>query len=170
MEMAVAGARRFGLPVKIDPHQALLDEVHRTVGHVVYYEEQLQTLSPDALVWGTVKKVTETPLALEAWARANEDKEPPASIISTIKQEEAAQMSVWLKLYKEERAHLVEVCRVAIACGLAERFVRLSEEQSAMMVRALRAVFGELGIDPDDSRVREVVRRQLLLVSGEVTV
>lgn len=38
--LAVEAAVTFGLPVDIDPQQALLDEVHRSAGMVAYYQHQ----------------------------------------------------------------------------------------------------------------------------------
>jgi hypothetical protein len=50
---------------------------------------------------------------------------------------------VWLTLYQAERSHLVNVCKAAIACGLAEREVRLAEQQGQLLAELLRAVFSD---------------------------
>src|SRR4029077_16229513 len=58
----------------------------------------------------------------------------------------AARPAVWVQLYQAERAHLVQVCKVAISCGIAERQVKLAEEQGAMIAGVLTAVFADEGL------------------------
>jgi hypothetical protein len=40
-----------------------------------------------------------------------------------------AGVNVWLMLYQAERKHLVDVCQVAINCGIEERRVKLAEQR-----------------------------------------
>jgi len=51
-----------------------------------------------------------------------------------------ADAPVVLRLYQQERAHLVVVCRVALSAGVEERRVRLAEAQGEQIVGLLRAV------------------------------
>lgn len=55
-------------------------------------------------------------------------------------------------------------CKLAIDAGLAEREVRLAEEQGALIAKVLTAAAGELGLDLDDPKVRETVGRHLRAV------
>lgn len=52
--MAQDAVKQYGLPVEVDPHQALLEEVHRTAGHVAWlgrligeYEEKEDLVDTD---------------------------------------------------------------------------------------------------------------------------
>lgn len=46
-EMAQEAAVRFGLPIEVDPQQALLDEVHRCAGMIAYFQHQVISIEED---------------------------------------------------------------------------------------------------------------------------
>jgi hypothetical protein len=65
--------------------------------------------------------------------------------------------NVWIDLYQRERKHLVEISKVAIACGLLEHEVRITKEQA----RILAGVFRAIGADPEmafGSEQRQIFR------------
>lgn len=157
----------MGLSRKIGPHEALLEEIGRTAGHVTWLEGKVQELQPDQLVWGTVKQTVEN---LPVVAPTGPTEGEPSVVTTTAllprtnKVEEAAVASMWLRLYQQERAHLTEVCKVAIQCGIAERQVRIAEEQGKMLVAVISAVLRDLGVNQEDKQVRASVHRQLVMV------
>ena len=106
-------ARTYGDPVDIDPHTALLMEVQRTAGHVEWLRELIDHVAsqePDNFG----KALTAfTPLGI--------------------------QPSVWIQLYQEERKHLVRVCQAAISAGVAERTVRLAQDQARMIAMIFKS-------------------------------
>lgn len=66
----------------------------------------------------------------------------------------------WLGLYRAERAHLVRVAESAIRMGIAEREVRLAEQQGQLLAWVVGKVVAELGLGPEDQdRVPGLVRR-----------
>lgn len=103
----------FGLPREIDPQTALLEEVHRTAGHVAYLGDVVAKLEQDEL-----KQLD-----------AGERFEQPA---------------VWVRMYQDERKHLMRVAAAAIGAGIAERQVRLAEEQGRQLANVLRDVLGDV--------------------------
>lgn len=113
----------YGLPVKISPEQAILDEVHRSAGHVAWLEQVVHALEPDDLIWG----VTKTKQGGEDYGTTEE-----------------AVPHAYLKLYLTERAHLAKVCADAIRVGIEARQVKLAEEQGAMVAKAVRAILDDL--------------------------
>lgn len=119
----------LGLPTDVDPHIALLDEVHRTAGHVSWLGEKIREDGESALVQTVYTK--------------GGTHEAP---------------SVWVELYQQERAHLVKVAKAAIDAGVEERRVRLAEEQGRALVDVLRAIFDdpELGLTTEQ---REAANR-----------
>ena len=155
--MAEKAVATYGLPTDTNPHDALLGEVRRTAGHVGWLEARIHELEPDALARGVASQTTET-------GTTNR------SAVDLARVEESALVSVWLKLYQEERRHLVQVCKTAIACGIVERAVRIAEEQGRIIAQVLSAALGDLGVSLDDQAVRLAVRRHLMLASGEVDV
>lgn len=143
-ERAVA---TYGLPVEVDPHDALLAEVHRTAGHVAWLGDIVQQLERDQLVWGvtdqTEKQATEYP-----------------GIDTT----RTASPNVWLELYHRERVHLVKVAKAAVDAGIDERRVQLAEAQGQAIVAVLRATLEDLGVEVTPE-VAQTVGRHLRSVS-----
>ena len=131
----------YGLPIETSPADALLAEVHRTAGHVAWLQQRVAELEEHDLVWGTTQ-------------------------IKTGGQDgghtEAAEPNVWLKLYQQERTHLVRVSAEAIRCGIEERRVKLAESQGALVAGVIRAILGDLNLSADQQAlVSEVVPRRL---------
>jgi len=133
MEKAERAVKTLGLPILTSPQQALLDEIARTAGHVQWLGNRVGNLDPDESTWGRTSEehkegtdvgITEAGSAID--------------ITTTTK---AARPAVWIQLYQQERAHLVHVAKVAIQCGVAERSIKLAEEQGQMIAAVLRQVF-----------------------------
>lgn len=137
-QMAEAAVVSYGLPRQIDPHAALLEELHRTAGHVAWLGLQVQELE-HARLYGPVG----------------------GSQFGIPKQEP----HVWIRLYQEERAHFVRIAKTCVEVGIAERQVRLAEDQAQRIVTILRGVLDELGVS-DRPEVPDVVRRHLTLVAA----
>lgn len=130
----------YGLPIDINPHEALLEEISRTAGHVQWLGTKIAELEPNALVIGLKSVKVEQGVG-------------PRGQVDSKTTETAASISIWLELYHRERRHLVEVCRVALAAGVEERMVRLAERQGERLVAIVEAilvdivaVLGEAGV------------------------
>lgn len=92
---------------------------------------------------------------LERWLADNEnaaDLDP--------KDQRRIKFNAHRRLWTEERTHLVHVARVTLDAGVAERRVRLAEEQGHQVAAALRGILADLGVadHPDAPRV---VRKHL---------
>jgi hypothetical protein len=129
MERLERAVKTFGLPVTISPQQALLDEIARTAGHVLWLGEQIANLAPEEVGWG---------LGSEEKREGVGEMETQIDLTTTTK---VARPSVLIELYHKERSHLVHVAKVAIQCGIAERQIKLAEEQGQMIAQVLRQVF-----------------------------
>lgn len=150
-EAARQAAATFALPVEIDPGTALLEEVHRTAGVIAWLEvrvENVAGVSPESLIFGTMKQTSRMT--------------PDGNTTST---EEGAAVHVWLKLWQEERAHLVKVCAAALAAGVAERQVRLAEQQGTLLAQVIRGILADLNLTPaQEAAAGEVAARHLRAV------
>lgn len=152
-QMARDAVVAYGLPRDIDPAQALLEEVARTAGTIDWLRMQIERVAgerPENLILGTqgVKRSSG----------------PLGDVTVT---EVGPGIHLWLKLYQEERRHLVRVCATALAAGVEERRVRLAEQQGSLLASVIRAVLADLDLTPaQQSRVGEVVPRHLRAVSG----
>jgi hypothetical protein len=122
-------AQTLGEPVETDPVEALHNLIRWSAGHVNWYRSQLVQFLPDALVWGDV--------------------EVKQSDLQGLTVVQRSQVNAWLVLYNEERKFLATICAKAIHAGLAEREVRLEEQQGALIAEIMRAVLADLELTPD---------------------
>ncbi len=76
--------------------------------------------------------------------------------------EPTAEVSSWMALYQDERDRLVRAARVAIVAGVAERQVKLAEDQASILARVVNSILIDLGHDLKDQRTRDVVRLRLV--------
>lgn len=149
--IASAAVVTYGLPREIDPRDALLEEVHRTAGAVAYLADRVRELDPAALIWGKT-----------------EESDQRATEFPGVNVKQEAKPNAWLVLYREERKHLVEVSRVAIAAGIEERRVRLAESMGAQLAAVLRAVLEGLGLSPSQwELVPNLVSQHVPALTGE---
>lgn len=111
----------------VTAEEALLEEVRRSVAMVRYLEEKIGSWSADDL-----------PTLVSETSRG---------AASTT--DEAA----WLLLYREERAHMVRTSKLAIDAGIAERMVRIAEDQGRLLANGIKAVLQALNLSPDQARL-----------------
>lgn len=136
-EQAAEAVVTFGLPRDVDPHVALLEEVHRTAGHVAWLASKIGDFDSDEHLW-----------------QMNAGPGGASQVVP----------SVWVDLYSRERAHLARVCKAAVDAGVQERQVRLAEQQGRLLATVIEGVLTDLGVD-DHPGVGAVVRKHLELVS-----
>lgn len=154
-EAAVKAMQTYGLPIDIDPRQALLDEIHWTAGHVQWLREMVQSVEPDALVWGKTEVVDK------------QSSEFPGEDTTT-----AARPNIWLQLYREERKHLVDACATAIRIGLEEEQVKLAQSQGSAIADLVRRLLEDpgLALTARQQEVGRVVAAQHLRVLSAAAV
>lgn len=139
-EAARAAMVTYGRPVDTNGIDALLEELRWTYGHVLWLRDQVAAIEPAALVWGMSKRKAEGSMAMEVLAGGDVEMIPTVGVEAT----EAAGVSVWVKLYLEERKHLLEVAKTCVGIGLDERRIRLEEAKGAALVAGLQWLFAEL--------------------------
>lgn len=155
---ALLAAESFGLPREVDPHTALLEELHRTAGAVQWLSAVVADISQDELVWGKVKETHGT--QLEHGTDNGVTK--------------AAGTNAFVALWQSERKHLVDVSRACINAGIEERRVRVAEQAGQQLASVVRAVLDRLQLSDEQrvlalSVVPEEFRRLGDVVAGEVT-
>jgi len=148
--MARRAVATYGLAREIDPAAALLEEVHRTAGHVAWLQEKVREIDEDDLVWGVVEEV-----------------DKGSGEFTGTDVTKAAKPNIWLELYHRERKHLVDVTKAALAAGIAERQVRLAEQQGALIVGLLQRIFDDLNLTAEQRElIPTVVPRHLRAVDA----
>jgi hypothetical protein len=154
-EKAVA---TYGLPIDIDPFDAIREEIARTHGHVKWLATIVSEMEPIDLVWGESSEETSAVVGTGTGDKGGN------TISNTSSSKSEAGLTAWLQLYRSEREHLVKVCATAIKCGIAQREIELLERHGEMMAALLDAVIDdpELALDaPGKDRFLAVVSRHL---------
>lgn len=154
-------AATYGLPIDIDPLDALIGELARTAGHVAWLGQLVASLhhedDPEPTVLGD---------------GGSRDSDEPHVSRSGLKQYTRTekftveQESVWVRMYRDERKHLASVAGALLKAGVDERRVKLAERQGELLAEAFRAFATALGLDPGEERVRTAMRASLMLVQG----
>lgn len=151
----------FGAPIEIDPGVALLQEIHRTAGHVAWLERRVRTMQESEVVWG---------LTMEE----EEEKEGggPTGDYTLKKKQMASTVNTWWQLYQKEREHLARISLAAIKAGIEERRVRLAERSLDALEGAVLQTMAQLGADVTGTDVRMLLSTNLetiLFASGNFT-
>jgi hypothetical protein len=143
--IAVAGRDTYGLPIDVDPAQALLDEVHRTAGHVAWLGAVVAALRKGDLGWG----ITKVKRGGDDFGTTYESK-----------------LNVYLSLYQDERKHLTKVCETAIRAGVEQKRLTLETHRAELMVSMLELLFGQLELTPEQSeKLEDLVPKALASLS-----
>jgi hypothetical protein len=150
----------YGAPHEVAPAEALLQEVWRTNGHVLWLQERILTANPDHfahLMWSQAEALT-----------AGTTSQP-------VRPEEVeafpdAYTAVWHQLYMKERTHLVTVAREAIRADATGALQRLSDAQGMLFAAVLHQLFDKLDLSGAQRTVVGQVLPELMqsLVTGEV--
>lgn len=127
---------RFSLPRDVDPHVALLEEVHRTAGQVAYLQAVMADIAGD------------------------ESGKDAATRVLTQYTEAGRQPSVWVRLLGDAQDRLVKAAVAAIKAGVEERQVRLAEDQGALVMQVLQQVI--LALPPEHRETARVAAAQQL--------
>lgn len=148
--MASAQVARLGLPREVDPHQALLEEVHRCAGAIEWLGLVVGDIEAGSLVWGTQRSVTDG------------DEKSVTDV---------AAINVWVRLWQDERDRLVRACKAAIDAGVDVRRVELEQARVSMQADGIRAGMDAVEMPEEVRRVfvGALLARLRVVGQGEVT-
>jgi hypothetical protein len=150
-EQARRDVATYGLPIDIEPGLALLQEVHRTAGHVAWLGAKVAELDEDDLVWGVTEEV-----------------DKGSGEFTGTDTTKAAKPNAWLVLYQQERKHLVDVSAATVKAGVDKAIVKLTEQQGALLAGAITRILDALELSPSQrALVPSVVPTVLLEIAGE---
>lgn len=131
LEIARRECERLGVPVEIDPGEALIRELWETAGNVAFYRSLVQALpphpEPDRRTVEADGDVT--------WERGEPGVYGRTYHVSGVPTGEA-RPHVLIGLYNAERAHLTNVATAALKAGVEERRVRMAETDAARIFDA----------------------------------
>lgn len=147
---ALIAAEAFGLPREVDPHSALLEELHRCAGAVQWLGAIVADLDKDEVVWGKTRHSTGGPDAgITHEARPN----------------------AFVALWQSERDRLAKVAKTCVDVGIEERRVRLAESAGQQLAAVIRSVLDQLLLtDEQRSLALQVVPNELRRLAGDTVV
>lgn len=137
---AEALAIQYGGPIPLEPHEALLQELARTAGHVAWLGNVVRNLEEDELVGPVGSEGPTNEFGGEAHPKA--------------------ERSIWITLYQDERKHMTDVAKACIAAGIEERRVRLAEQQGQVIATVIKGIVKDLGV-ADHPQLGAIVRKHL---------
>lgn len=73
-----------------------------------------------------------------------------------------AGVNVWVRLYAEWSERAAKMAKMALDAGIAERQIKIMEQQASMFATALYGVLKELGIDTGSDETLAAVRRHMM--------
>lgn len=125
-EMAMERMRTYGGPIEIDPHEALLQEVKRSAGHVKWLGDLIGKF--------------ESHEDLKQYSHAATNRDTKETIFTW------ERPAVWVQMYQDERQHLAKVCKMALDAGVAEKQVQIAETQGQIMAAGIQLLLEGLGL------------------------
>ncbi len=150
----------MGVPLPIEPGEAILQCIAIAAGEVRYADEQIAKLKlADAV--GPIVKTHERPLSL-----GKEGEDPETLVTET--RHEAPALHIWIVTKHEAMDRLVQYSVAALKAGVEERRVRIAENVGMALAEAIRGVLRDLGVE-GDKRAPGVIRKHLELMAGGAT-
>lgn len=148
-QLAERAVATYGLPIEIDPRDALAQELWRTAGHVAWLGQLIAAMEQGELTQlspgGTYEGYDGEERAI-LWERP----------------------SVWIELYQRERRHLRSVAKDCAAAGVEERRMQLAELLGGQLAQVIGAILRDLDVF-DRPETPGVVRKHLAVIEGTVS-
>lgn len=130
-----AGRMRFGEAIDIDPLTGILTEINRTAGFVAFLQERI--------------------------GETNDGTGDPELVQQT---ESGPIVAPLVALWRSERGHFVQACRIAGALGVAQAQIDLMQVMGDHLADLVESVVRDLGHDPHDPEVEAVVIKRMALI------
>lgn len=116
--------------IRLTPAEALMEELRRSVAMVRYLQAQIATWDPQAGDFGAL----------------------PALVDETTRGQSApTDAAEWLRLYREERAHMVRVAKMSVDAGVSLAMVQIEQQKGVMIAQAVRDILDSLSLTPSQA-------------------
>jgi hypothetical protein len=135
---ATAELDRLGIPVEVDPSEAMLAMVHEAAGNVAFLRMRVQELEQAGRLTGNHD-------ADDVVSAIAEEDNPRPSIAGRVDPKNfKAERHVLVAMYDDERERLVRWAKACRDAGVEEHRVALAEKQGAMLAEVLRNLLASL--------------------------
>jgi len=159
----------YGVPREIPADIGLLEEVHRTAGHVQALAHMVADLGREELAWGIAEQTTRRITLRDPDSFDSGGDEGDGSVQgSVIDTKRKAVPHVLVTMYRDERRHLVEVCKTVAGLDIEERRESRAERQAEQFATVLRLLLVELALTPaQQDRVPAALAMAVAALSAE---
>ena len=163
VEQARSLARTLGMPLEVDPKEAILQQVHSRAGQAAFWRARVEELAPgqsaDALLRGT-RGISKTVTNQSGGEAGGFTQESTTTDVGPL-------LHLALIEWQKAQGALESLCIQAVKIGLDERVVRLTERNSEQFGQLLRAIIDDLHLSAEQlSRVPDVVGRHLQAITA----
>lgn len=140
----------MGIPLDVDPMDALLWCVRITAGEVAYCSWRVEQLEDDEAI--LLPKETTVRDATGEHAESYEE----------VKKSNLAELNIWVKVRQNSIERLAKYSKMAIDAGVAQRQVELAEHAGEGLSLAIRTILEQLRLTADqEERAPQIVRSAL---------
>lgn len=150
----------MGVPLSIEPQEAILECIRIAGGEVRYCSDRIAELEAEGVALAAAVVTTH-----ERPRKYEKGEDSPSETVTEVKHEAPA-LHIWVQARHQAMDRLVSYSAAAIKAGIAERLVKIAEDQAQMLAEAMRRMAEALGHRPSDPRVREAMRASLTLIAG----
>ena len=144
---------RMGDGLPIHPIAAILKCISIANAEVDYWSRRVIELEEEQLA---APVVTTRPLKLEKGAESSTER---------VEEHGPTELNIAIKARHQAMDRLTHYSNVALKAGIAERQVRIAEQQAQLISTALRGILSDLGVS-NHPEAPQVVRRHLALLSA----
>jgi hypothetical protein len=150
VELARREQQVMGMPLSIEPQDAILECIRIAAGEVAYASERISELEASDAVGPVTTRL---------------DRSGPEGAGEEVREGPPA-LHVWIQVRRQAMDRLVNYSFAALKAGIEERRVRIAEQQGMLLAQAIQGILRELGVS-ERPEVAGVVRKHLTLVAGE---
>jgi hypothetical protein len=140
----------MGIPLSIEPQDAILECIRIAAGEVAYSSERIAALE----VAEAVSPVRRT------LARKDDD----GGTVQEVRLDEP-KLHAWILVRQAAMDRLVQYSFAALKAGIEERRVKIAEQQGMLLAQAIQGILRELGVE-NRPEVAGIVRKHLTLIAG----
>lgn len=137
----------LGIPLEVNPLQALLGQVYEAAGNVEFLRQKVQKLE---CLWYSYERGAKTAVGTD------ENGEPMTETITVLE----VKPHILVQLYNQERDRLAHYAELCIKAGVAERQVKVAEAEATMMAACITGALSDprAGLTaPQREKVRAIV-------------
>lgn len=127
--------------INLTPPQALMEELRRSVAMVRFLQAQISTWDPAAGDLGSLPALTDE---------------------TTKGQSAPTDAAEWLRLYREERQHMVRVAKMSIDAGVSMAMVQIEQQKGVLIAQAVRDILDSIGLTPSQAALVPKVVPEIL--------